>query len=432
MRSSSERGEGREQAAARPRLVFVNRFFHPDHSATSQILSDLAFRVAALGADVHIVCSTQRYDDPRARLPRAELVRGVQVHRLGGTRFGRSRLAGRALDDLCFHAGAAWRLIRLLRRGDIVVAKTDPPLIALAAAAAAALRSARLVNWMQDVYPEVASHLGANPLPRWADALLRRVRDATLRAAAANVVLGVRMRDRVRELGVAPERVAVIENWSDGVAPLPGGQSRLRAAVGGQDRFVVAYSGNLGRAHETGTMLGALGLLRDDARFLFLFIGDGAGMRELRDAAEHGGFEHARFLPYQPRESLSDALAAADVHLAILRPELEGLIVPSKAYGVLAAGRPLVFIGDADGEIPRLLRSAGCGGTVAPGDSAGLVRTLEALRADPAATAAMGLRARRLFTERCTVERALRQWTEVLERVEPRVLCRPEALPSAA
>ena len=148
------------------RVVFVNRFCHPDHSATSQILSDLAAGLAAQGVAVTMIASRQRYDDPAAALPRREQWRGVEIQRVWTSRFGRRRLPGRALDYLSFYCSLPWTLWRLLRRGDVVVAMTDPPLVSLLVALVARLRGAVLVNWLQDLFPEVVINLGQPKLPR--------------------------------------------------------------------------------------------------------------------------------------------------------------------------------------------------------------------------------------------------------------------------
>jgi glycosyltransferase involved in cell wall biosynthesis len=398
------------------RLVFVNRYYHPDLSATSQILGDLARHLAAAGAEVHVVCSRQLYDDPDAALPAAETVDGVRVHRLRTSRFGRARLAGRAVDYLSFYLACGWELPWLLRRGDVAVAKTDPPLIGLVVAAAARLRGAQLVNWLQDVFPEVATQLGANPLPPPLQAALQALRDRGLRAARLNVVLGQRMRELLLRRGVPQQRIGVVENWAtageEPGAALPAGRSRLRASLALDGRFVVGYSGNLGRAHDHLAILEAAAALAGEPGFVFLMIGGGAGMSLLRAEAERRGLRNLRFLPYQPREALADSLAAADVHLVSLRPELEGLIVPSKFYGVLAAARPVLFIGAADGELPQIIRAAGCGACA--DDGATLAAALRRMRGDAAALAAMGARARQLFEQRYTAHRALSQWTRLL------------------
>lgn len=405
----------------RRRIVFVNRYFYPDLSATSQILFDLATRLVEEGLDVHVLCSRQMYEDPRADLPAEENVRGVRVHRVATARFGRDRLVGRAGDYLSFHVAAFRPLLGLVRAGDVLVAKTDPPLISVLAAVVARRRRALLVNWLQDVFPEVAQHLTERGLPGPVGRVLRGLRNRSLRSARANVVLGTRMREHVLRQRVAAGRIAVIENWADGdaVRPLDAAASRLRLELGLGSRFVVGYSGNFGRAHDADTLLEAARRLRDDAAIVFLMVGGGAGMRHIAAAAAAEGLQNFRFLPYQPREALADSLAAADVHVATLLPELEGLIVPSKFYGILASGRPTLFVGDPDGEVPRVIRDSGCGVAVATGDPDALVAAIRTLRGSPARAREMGHAARTLFEGRYTRVAAFERWRELLRAVQP-------------
>jgi glycosyltransferase involved in cell wall biosynthesis len=410
------------------RVFFVNRYFYPDESATAQLLADLAFGLAATGAEVHVVCSRQLYTDEAAALPARETIGGVHVHRLWTTRFGRNRLLGRAIDYASFYLTAARFLLMRLRRRDVVVAKTDPPLISVFAALAARLRRAVLVNWLQDVFPEVASALGANPLPAALDRLLRRMRNASLRQAAVNVVLGERMRDTIAAQGVPAAQIEVIENWADTAAlsVLSPAHSALRASLGLHDRFVVGYSGNLGRAHEYQTLLGAAVRLRNDASIAFLVTGGGVGMDALHVAARERGLQNIRFLPYQPRARLGDSLAAADVHLVSLLPGLEGLVMPSKFYGILAAGRPVFFIGDSDGEIARVLRVHPCGMVIAPGASGDLVKAIHGLQAAAKERESMAEIARRLAVGRYSAAAAQRRWSALLARVaEPTLVEAP-------
>lgn len=379
----------------RRRLVFVNRYFHPDHSATSQIASDLAFHLAAQGWNVAAITSRQIYDQPKASQPASETVHGVRIVRVWSTRFGRSALPGRATDYLTFYLSAFLALLR--ERGALVIAMTDPPLISVFAAAA----SKRVLNWTQDLFPEVASALGVR-----APDLLRRLRDWSLRRARVNVVLGERMAARV------PNSV-VIHNWADrGLAPVEASTNALRSEWGLSEEFVVGYSGNLGRAHELDTIVEAADRLRGEPGppIRFLFIGGGAKLDTVKRAAG----TNAMFLPYQPRERLSESLSAADVHLVSLIPSLEGLIVPSKFYGAIAVGRPVVFVGDPDGEIPRIIRSSGCGRVVAAGDAAELARTLRELALNREMAKAMGERGLDLHRRRFARQHAFAAWERVL------------------
>ncbi|MEO8382626.1 MAG: glycosyltransferase family 4 protein [Acidobacteriota bacterium] len=357
----------------------MNRYFHPDHSATSQILSDLAFHLASRAWDVTVITSRQRYEDASARLPAWETVNGVRIVRVWSTRFGRAGLLGRAFDYLTFYVTSFLALLR--RRRSIVVAGTDPPLLSVIAA----LASRHVINWTQDLFPEVAEALGIR-VP-----FVKRLRDWSLRRARANVVLGDQMAARV-------PKAVVIHNWAD---------AALRPIPHPPGIFTVGYSGNLGRAHEFASIVGAMRKLPE---VRFAFTGAGAQLAKVKAAAP----SNAEFRPYVPRELLSESLSSVDAHLVSLLPSLEGLIVPSKFYGVLAVARPVIFIGAHDGELARLIDVARCGVVVDPGDLEGLVRAIQMLATDRAEATAMGLRGRELYLHRFAPKHALQAWERLL------------------
>ena len=180
------------------RLFFLNRYFFPDHSATSQILSQLALHLTESGHDVHVITSRQLYDDPVARLPAEETDRGVKIHRLLGTRLGRSGLLSRSVDYFSFYI-SAWRLLLAVTdQDDILVTMTDPPLLSILGMHIARRRRLRVINWLQDIYPEVASELGVPFVRGPVSTLLRYARDASLRAADANIVVGNLMAEKLQ------------------------------------------------------------------------------------------------------------------------------------------------------------------------------------------------------------------------------------------
>jgi glycosyltransferase involved in cell wall biosynthesis len=353
------------------------------------MLSDLAFHLAARGWDVEVVTSRQRYEDAAAKLPPHETVNGVRVRRVWSTRFGRGFLPGRAFDYATFYISAFFSLLRRGGRGVTIVALTDPPLISVVAALAAKLRGAALINWTQDLFPDVAEALGMRGVR-----LLRGIRDWSLRRAKVNVALADLMAERL------PNAV-VIHNWAD---------AALHPVDLPHPRFVVGYSGNLGRAHDGATMLAEMDALRGDDAIEFAITGGGAKAEELRARQ----LPNVRFSGYAPRERLSESLSAADAHLVTLRPELEGLIVPSKFYGVLAAARPVLFVGAADGALARIIRENDCGFVIEQGDGDGLVRCIRALANDRGRARTMGLRGRRLYEERFAPHIALAAWERIL------------------
>jgi glycosyltransferase involved in cell wall biosynthesis len=404
-----------------PRLIFINRFFTPDHSATSQILSDLANHLAGAGREVHVITSTQIYDDAKAALPVSEIINAVHVHRVPSTGFGRGSLPGRAIDYVSFYRSMWQCLVALARPGDIVVAKTDPPLTSILAMAAARRTGARLVNWLQDIYPETAVELGV-PLMRGPIATsLAALRNRSLRQAEATVVVGDLMAQKVEALGTPPSRVYVIPNWCNDklIQPAPQSENPLRQEWGlGNSQFVLGYSGNLGRAHDCETVLAAAERLRNEPQFLFLMIGGGKRFEELSQAVNRQGLAGSfRFIPYQAQKMLPYSLAVADAHWLSLNPKLEGLIVPSKFYGIAAAGKPMIIIGDKNGELARRVQQHGCGIVVAPGDVDALVDALRCLANAPRTISEMGRRARAMLEAHFTRQKALQRWSGLLDQL---------------
>jgi glycosyltransferase involved in cell wall biosynthesis len=403
------------------RLIFINRFFAPDHSATSQILSDLAFDLAGAGREVHLVTSRQIYDEPKAALPERETINGVDVHRVASTGFGRAALIGRSVDYVSFYRSVSRCLNDIVRPGDIVIAKTDPPLMSVVARPAARRNGARLVNWLQDIYPETAVELGVPFMRGPVAASLVALRNATLRAAAATVVVGDLMGRKVEALGAPAQRIHVIPNWcnDEDIRLVAQADNPLRREWNLADKFVLGYSGNLGRAHEFATVLGAAERLRDEPRVAFLMIGGGKRFAELSAAVQSRGLAGAfRFLPYQARTLLSYSLGAADVHWVSLDPRLEGLMVPSKFYGIAAAGKPIIVIGDPNGELARLVRLNACGFAIAPGDSEALAATLRRLSETPRTVSEMGTRARQMLDAHFTRRQGLARWRQLFDQLD--------------
>lgn len=411
-------------AVPRARLIFINRYFHPDHSATSQMLSAVAFALARRGWRTCVITSRQRYDDPTAVLPEDETIDGIEVARVETTRHGRAGLAGRSLDYLTFYAAAAKRLRQIAQPGDIVIAKTDPPMLSVPVARVATRRRALLVNWLQDLFPEVAVGVGlGGQLLRPAFGVLRRVRDRSLYGAACNVAIGDGMAERLAALGVPRSKIAVLPNIADGglVRPVAAAENALRREWGLNDAFVVGYSGNLGRAHEFETVLSAIQAGERSAGgetgarpLRWLFVGGGSGNKALKAEVERRGLASVRFEPYQPDARLGESLSVADAHLVSLRSELEGLVVPSKIYGIMAAGRPAIFVGARDGEVARLVGRHGCGVSVEQGNGRALIEAVERLQSAPGECAAMGAAARRAFEQHYDAGVVTARWHELL------------------
>jgi colanic acid biosynthesis glycosyl transferase WcaI len=410
------------------RVLFINRYFYPDHAPTGVLLSDLAFALSQQGVHVAVISSRSRYGGGDSLSSPRETLDGVDIYRVWTPRLGRYGLFGRALDYGSFYLAGGWRLWRLAGAGDVVVAKTDPPMLSVIAALTARPKKARVVNWLQDIFPEVAEALGVGGrLGQTGFRLLRPLRNWSLRVADTNVAVGDAMAAHLKKEEIAPEKTRVISNWADGakIVPIAPTKNDLRKKWGLSDRFVVGYAGNLGRAHDVDTIIEAMTVLHDRAtnsppddvarQIMFVFVGGGAQHAKLAREVSRRQLKVVQMHPYQPQERLAEILGVADVHLVSLNPKLEGLIVPSKFYGIAAAGRPALFIGASDGEIARLINQSDSGLIISPGDAEALTCRILQLADDPKLCAAMGARARAAFEKHWDKKRAAEQWMEVLK-----------------
>lgn len=398
------------------RTIFINRYFHPDQSATSRMVTALAFGLARQGGAVTVVASRTRHDRADTTLSGRQTCSGVDVVRLSTSRFGRRTLPGRTADYLSFHLAAFAWLARNVRRDDVVVVCTDPPLISLACALPIRLRGAQMVNWVMDLFPETAVELGLFSSAPYLGRLAAALRDRSIARSRLTICPTERMADYLLARGLPADRIRVLHHWSDAseITPVPRDRNDLRAAWGYQGKFVVGYSGNFGRAHEFSTLIEAATLLKDHTDIRFLMVGGGHKLDAVKDAVRERGLANVAFKPLQPAEQLAESLGVPDLHVVSLLPRLEHCIIPSKFYGILAAGRPTLFIGDPKGSVAAVIAAERCGVSIGIGEVEKLTRTIAHLAASPDEVAAMGATARAVLEADYAYDRALVTWNALL------------------
>ena len=384
------------------KLCFFNRSYWPDQAATGQLLTELAEDlVSRYGSEVTVVAgralNAARADRSwRLRPVTRELHEGVEIRRANGTRLRPRRFAGRATNYLSYFSAAVLASFGV-GRPDIVVSLTDPPILGLAALWTARRTGARFVFLCEDIFPEVAV-LVEDFQNGAVNASLDRINRYLLRHADAVIALGDRMRRRlVEEKGANPDRVHVIHNWADCQAIVAGPKDSPFAREHGlADRFVVMHSGNVGLSQNLEVLVEAADRLRSKERLTIAIVGDGSKRIVLERMAADRGLENVRFFPYQPKALLHDSFSAADVFVVSLKSGLEGFIVPSKVYGILAAGRPYIAATEQSAEPAIIARECGCGLVAAPGDPDALASAILAMYDNPAATREMGARGRQV------------------------------------
>jgi len=375
-------------------VLFINRVYPPNTGATGAILAELAERLVGRGWDVTVLAG------PAEGVAPSSMRNGVRVERVAALAFTRASTLRRGLAYASLYPAFLARALRL-PRPDVVVSKTDPPLQLVLSALLGRVWGIPAVHWAQDVYPEVAEELEVIPKNGWLAGLLRRVSTAALHQHVRVVTVGRCMQARIVKRGYPEQRTRVVPNWPpESVRPVPHDENPFRAKHGLQDAFVVMYSGNMGLAHPFDAVLQAASHLQKTVpSAVVALVGEGPKKEPLQNAVRRRELDNVRFFPYQPFETLAQSLSAADVHLVTMRLELEGLVVPSKLYGVLAAGRPALFLGPAESEAAQVLRERKCGSVLPRPTGRALAREVEAWHADSERRTDAGRRARAVVTD---------------------------------
>ena len=399
------------------RVLVLNQYFHPDSAATAQLLTELCEDLATRH-EIRVVCGRPSYNPTEPTFSRGlishESHAGVRVSRVWSTTFDRSSMGGRLANYGTF-LGCSLAGALAAPRPDLVIALTDPPPIGLIGVIAARLSGVPFVLVTQDIFPEVAIQLGRLSNPEVASAL-RLVSRRVLRSARRVVSIGRDMNGRLVELGVAPEKIVTIPGWADSLALRPlQGPSPLRRDWGLDGRFVVMHSGNVGFSQGLESLLQAAELLLDEPVVRFVIVGEGASRAELQREATRRRLDNVVFVPHQPRALLSQSLGAADVHLVSLRRGLAGYLVPSKMYGILAAGKPFIAAVEAGSEPALVIDEYICGLRVEPGDPQRLADAVLEMRRAPLQE--MGRRARQAAEERYNRQRASAAYLALLDQV---------------
>ncbi len=401
------------------RVLLINQVFYPDVAATAQHGHDLARDLVKHGHEVTAISSRSIYGTKGASLEEIEEVDGIRIHRVGRSLFGKAGILARIADFGLFYVFAVVKAM-LLPRHDVVVCFTTPPFIALVGRMLRLFKGTRFVYWVMDLYPDLPIACGVmrrNSIPsRFFEAINR----SCLRAADADVVLGRCMADLVRSKGVPEDKIHLIGVWSDQeeVKPIERSKNGYRSEWNVGDRVLVMYSGNFGIGHDVETFLEAARRLKDDDRVRFAFVGGGKRKATVEEFIAHHGLESTCVLaPYQPRERLDELLSAADVHLVSLLEGIEGIMVPSKLFGILAAGRPAIFIGSPESEIAKVVVENECGLAIRQGEVDQLVDGIRAYADDPASCEAAGARARAALVDVHGARHRLEKWRSLLLEV---------------
>ena len=362
------------------RILLLNQYYPPDTSATAAMASRVAESLSARH-DVVVVAGRPSYA-PKERHPfyllRKETRAGIAVERVGATAFHRGRMGARLANFLSYLALTMARVLTIRPGPDVIIAMTDPPLICLVGALASLIRRCRFVYNIRDLHPEMAVVSGVLK-PGLFVSLWDRLHSWALKRADLAIVLGEDMRDRVLAKGVSPDRVVIVRDGAEPHETCSAGDHPVTREIRGDSAFVVLHAGNLGFAGSWDTILEAARRL-ESGNTDFVFVGDGAQRPAVQERAN--GLGNVRFLPFYSQQLLPQVLGAADLHLVTIRRGLEGLVVPSKLYPILAAGRPVLAVAPPESDVARIVQSYGCGLVADPDDPAEVAEAIRRVQAD--------------------------------------------------
>jgi colanic acid biosynthesis glycosyl transferase WcaI len=395
------------------KIMLLNLYYPPDTSATAKMARTV---VDALSVkhEVTVLCGRPSYDptERRAwRLFRTEQAGRACVIRTGSTDFPRLEMKKRVLNYLSYAALAVPRA--LFVECDVVLAMTDPPFEGIVGAFVAMLKGKPYVYNIRDMYPDMAVG-GSIVKPGTLARIWERMHRWALRRATRVIVLGADMRERIIGKGVEPSRVVIVRDGAEVVpsdTPLAAPEPDVVRAIRGNSSFVVVHAGNLGFYGAWDTLITAARTLASDGVGL-VFVGDGAQRAQIEATA--AGAENIRFLDFFPASKIPSVLAAADAHIITVKRGLEGVVVPSKMYGILAAGKPIVAVAPTETDAVSLGVRRGFAVASDPDKPGELVSAVRVLAGDAEKTKRMGQAARAAAPDYDRVKE-LQKFVEVLD-----------------
>jgi colanic acid biosynthesis glycosyl transferase WcaI len=416
--SSSQNNERRVAAADLMKVLLLNLYYPPDTSATAKMAAAF-IEPLAQKHDVTVVCGRPSYDPTDRRswqVWQTEQLNGVRVVRVGSTDYPRTQMTRRVFNYLSYVALSVPRA--LFTSCDLVLAMTDPPFEGIVGAVVAMLKRKPFVYNIRDMYPDMAVG-GSIVKPGLMARVWEKLHRWALRRATRVIVLGEDMRTRIAAKGVAPERIDIVRDGVDtsGAPPAsPDFDADIIRTIRGAFGFVLVHAGNLGFYGAWETLIAAAHELERDGVGL-VFVGDGAQRERLQTLAADS--RNVRFLPFFPSSKIPSVLAAADAHVITIKRGLEGVVVPSKMYGILAAGRSIVAVAPKETDAATLGAREQFGCAADPDKVDEVVAVVRQLIADPQRLAAMGAAARSA-APRYTRSAEIEKFAAILEAVARR------------
>ena len=402
------------------RFLLVCQHFYPEMVSTGMHMTELSSRLSEFGWDITVFCATPSWgkdDLDQESIPQDMVYHNIKIHRVKTIGNQQSSLIARGLFALTFFISVCWELLRHVKEFPAIMVTTNPPFIGLVGWLFSKLFRKPYLFLVYDVYPDIAVNLGVLPAKSIITKFWSWLTILILNSAETIVVIGRDM-DEIIKAKVKPSRharITLIPNWSDErlVAPISPFENEFIKENNLEDKFIVQYAGRMGRTHNLEVLLEAANLMSDE-RILFQFIGEGAKKATLQAFVETNNLQNVQFLPYQPMEKLPQMLSSADIAVVCLDGSFTGLSVPSKSYGVMAGGTPILGFLDAEGEIGRTIKELECGIVLPKPTAKEVANVIDSLVNDHEKLEAMGRSGREGFLKKYTLSHSAKAYDKAL------------------
>jgi glycosyltransferase involved in cell wall biosynthesis len=402
---------------SRPSLSIITQFFPPDYAATGQLLSELVTQLRNLGMNIHLFTGQPGYAFDKDSAPTWEISERLSIRRSRTSRIWPRRIRGRVLNGLLFSLRAILHLCKKSNRGEVLLITTEPPYLTFLGYIAHLLFGIPYVCLLYDVYPDIAVNLNVISEKHWIVQFWNWLNRLIWTHADGIIVLSSTMKEKV--LAQCPdiqEKVKIVHSWADPnwIKPIQKEHNWFAHKFDLVKPFTVMYSGNMGRCHDLNTIIDAAVYLQDQP-IQFVFIGAGAKQKECVAKIQQLGLTNCRFLPYQDRDILPYSLSACDLSLVSVDRGMEGLVAPSKLYGIMATGRPVAIICESHSYLRQLVKDAKCGQSFEPGDSEALAKYIQDLAIAPHLVQEMGKAGRAYLQAHFTPEIIAKKYFQILK-----------------
>jgi len=399
------------------KFFLISQVFYPDEVSTSSLFTNLCTYISKSGVEVEVWSAQPTYTHS-ARQPRYLQYEGINIRYLSSTRFRKSSIPGRILNILSFMITASFKLLFSKDRSPVLTHTTFPAL-GIVLSIICNLKRRKFVYIMLDIYPEGLIRLGKLNAKNVLVRLWKRAYVNALKRSQKIIVLGRDMREYIEGIYAdSKNKIEYIPHWQDDklIHPIDTGNNHFFNELNLKRSFVVQYSGNMGLWNDMESIGRAVAVNQDDV--CFVFIGDGIRKNELQDIIHQNDSRNVVFLPFQPRENLCEVLTACHVALVSLRTGLEGMAVPSKIYGILAAGIPVIALVPENSEIAYIVKEEECGIVVQPTDNEGINRAIMRLKSDDILLMKLGNNGRRAFESKYTTQVIAEKYMTLIKKLQ--------------